>query len=340
MNPLERVIPPVVADDGSVHYSSVLSLSRIKGLAICPMIPDRMIPVIFVPGIMGSNLAEKGGSTPVWLLDGLTTLVEWTSRGPDQRKLILDPHKTDVFTDGTLPKGTDLSDAEKRRRGWGEVAAMSYGDFLVWLENALNDVHAGTEYGRKGLRSQLMNQVVCESDQLPLLEYEEVAMSYRYQFPVHAVGYNWLQSNVDSAARLLSRIREFTQYYRDQKRKCEKVILVTHSMGGLVARYCTGHLGGALDVLGVVHGVMPATGAAAAYKRVKAGTEGSAGLVLGDDAAKVTAVFAQAPGALQLLPSTDYGMGWLRVRDFERVVSLPKQEPYSEIYLKRGNGGG
>lgn len=52
---IERVIPAVIHDDGSVHYTSVTSPSD-DSIAICHVVPDRIIPVIFVPGIMGSNL--------------------------------------------------------------------------------------------------------------------------------------------------------------------------------------------------------------------------------------------------------------------------------------------
>jgi pimeloyl-ACP methyl ester carboxylesterase len=126
---------------------------------------------------------------------------------------------------------------------------------------------------------------------------------------------------------------------------CQNVILVTHSMGGLVARYCTEILLRELKqqdkVLGVVHGVMPTTGAATAYKRVKAGTEGMTGIALGADAADMTAVFAQAPGPLQLLPSAEYGNGWLKIKDGTHTESLPAQkDPYSEIYTVRGKWWG
>jgi hypothetical protein len=81
---------------------------------------------------------------------------------------------------------------------------------------------------------------------------------------------------------------------------------------------------------------MPATGAAAAYKRVRAGTEGPAGIVLGARSFEVTAVFAQAPGPLQLLPTPEYGTHWLKIRDGNRMVSLPRSDPYNEIYTVRG----
>ncbi|WP_175906901.1 hypothetical protein [Burkholderia sp. BCC1640] len=51
---------------------------------------------------------------------------------------------------------------------------------------------------------------------------------------------------------------------------------------------------------------------------------------------KVMPVFAQSPGPLQLLPSPEYGQGWLQIRDGGRFFSLPqKGNPYDEIYTKR-----
>jgi pimeloyl-ACP methyl ester carboxylesterase len=341
----ERIIPPRIADDGSVHYSSVTSAPD-DSTAVCYMIPDRVIPVVFVPGVMGTNLETKGPEEPkpVWLLDSLSTVKPWMTKNPVDRKRILDPNKTQVHSGGKIPSGTAQTEDELRRRGWGEVAYMSYGEWLVWLENALNDVHAGTDHGRKGLRASLCDIVTPGLDKL---KRDEVALSYKYQFPVHAVGYNWLQSNAVSAERLAARIVEITGWYRKQfNYRCDRVILVTHSMGGLVARYYSEVMGQRDNVLGVVHGVMPATGAAAAYKRMKTGTEGVAGLALGPTAAAMTAVVGSAPGPLQLLPGRDYGMGWLRIRDGDRFVDLPqpdkdgKSDPYSQIYTVRGTWWG
>ena len=342
MAALDRIIPAVVHDDGSVHYSSIMSHESDTSPGVCYMVPQRIIPVIFLPGIMGSNLKSidtpSERSQPIWTVNSKWSIAkQWGSAGAANRKKLLDPKKTSVDGSGVVSAGTAKSDAELRRRGWGEVAAMSYGSFLVWLENALNDADASTEYGVKGLRAELMKKLVAEAPGVAPLTYDEVALSYKYQFPVHAVGYNWLQRNEDSAQRLNNRIEQFMEHYRSEfGYMCDKVILVTHSMGGLVARYYSEVLGGHPNVLGVVHGVMPATGAAMAYKRVKAGTEGVAGPVLGANAAEVTAVFAQAPGALQLLPGPDYGMHWLTITDTNRTISFPKNDPYNEIYLQRG----
>jgi hypothetical protein len=113
-------------------------------------------------------------------------------------------------------------------------------------------------------------------------------------------------------------------------------------MGGLVARACSELKGMQGKIAGIVHGVMPATGSPTAYKRVRAGTEGPTGaVVIGGTAEKMTAVFANSPGALQLLPNQLYGNGWLKLgtgtgRQFKEVTSLPNGDPYEQIYKQRG----
>lgn len=327
----ERIIPAVIAEDGSAHYTSVMSAPD-DSTAVCYMVPMRVIPVIFVPGVMGSNLKDNKGKS-VWLVNSAGGVFsDWVGRGPETRKRKLDPAATDVYGDGDIPLGTAQSKDELHRRGWGTVAKRSYGAFLPFLENALNDVHEC----KAGFRAHLMKELVAEAPGVTVLSHDEVALSYKYYMPVHAVGYNWLQSNADSAKRLASEITRFINYYKDQGKVCEKVIIVTHSMGGLVARRYSEADGHRDKVLGIVHGVMPTTGSATAYKRVTTGTEGSAGLVLGPDNSTMTPVFAQSPGPLQLLPTVDYGMGWLKLRNGKEQTSLPVDDPYADIYLQRG----
>jgi len=335
---IERVIPAVIHDDGSVHYTSVTSPSD-DSIAICHVVPDRVIPVIFVPGIMGSNL-QNTEKDPVWVVNSPQAMVGWAPKTPAYRKKTLNPASTSVFKGGELPAGTSLSDAEKQKRGWGTVAKKSYGEWLVWLQNALDDCTAATKYGHDGLRCSLKQGSLAPG--LSALTDAEVSLSYRYQMPVHAVGYNWLQSNEIASKHLADEIDRIIGEYRKTYR-CEKVILVTHSMGGLVARHCSEALGYRDKIFGIVHGVMPSTGSATAYKRVKAGWESDGTVigevarhVLGATAEEITAVFAQSAGALQLLPSADYGNGWLRISDGDQSLKLPQhRDPYGEIYLKR-----
>jgi hypothetical protein len=51
----------------------------------------------------------------------------------------------------------------------------------------------------------------------------------------------------------------------------------------------------------------------------------------------VTAVLADAQGALELLPNRMYGQKWLELRQKEKVIqSWPEKCPYEEIYKVRG----
>ncbi|MDU1612110.1 MAG: hypothetical protein E6853_22405, partial [Enterobacter sp.] len=206
--------------------------------------PDRVIPVVFLPGVMGSNLMSPDGKS-IWKVDGTWSMKSWLVRGAEERKKLLDPTKTVVDPSGTIETESPeerLLFSSRRDRGWGEVGAMSYGTFLPWLQEALNDnqimlTNKTSKNGCLTLRERLMDKPLgAETGESPLTT-EEVALSYQYLFPVHAVGYNWLQSNMDSAQALADRIEKIIGDYKASGRKCEKVILVTHSMGGLVARY-------------------------------------------------------------------------------------------------------
>ncbi|KFI06201.1 triacylglycerol lipase, partial [Massilia sp. BSC265] len=169
-------------------------------------------------------------------------------------------------------------------------------------------------------------------------------------FAVYAFGYNWLQSNGDSARIIAKRINQLMDDLNQSGYECNQVIVVTHSMGGLVGRALVHPKYGNLQdkVLGIVHGVMPAIGAPAAYRRMRAGFEDSGMMfgpensigakVAGNYGDEVTAVLANAPGGLELLPTASYGNRWLRVTHNGRDLDAwPKQgDPYSEIYKVRG----
>ncbi|MDM2928396.1 hypothetical protein [Citrobacter sp. Cm046] len=305
--------------------------------------PDRVIPVVFLPGVMGSNLMSPDGKS-IWKVDGTWSMKSWLVRGAEERKKLLDPTKTVVDPSGKIETESPeerLLFKSRRERGWGEVGAMSYGTFLPWLQEALNDnqtmlKNKTSKNGSLTLRERLLDKALGAETGESNLTTGEVALSYQYLFPVHAVGYNWLQSNVNSAKTLVKRIEKIIGDYKASGRKCEKVILVTHSMGGLVARYYSELLEGDYgqkNILGIVHGVMPDRGAPMAYKRMKAGEAVPVGLVIGSSGAEMTPVLAQSPGPLQLLPGKGYGMGWFHVEGLKQP--LPQTDPYKEIYTQR-----
>jgi hypothetical protein len=169
------------------------------------------------------------------------------------------------------------------------------------------------------------------------------------------MGYNWLKSNGDQAKEIAKRIKALITLYNKGGLSCPGVVIVTHSMGGILARALMHKDYGGLtekEVLGICHGVMPTHGAAATYKRMKAGFEGANSYhpvkaaeqtitkyVLGATAKEAQPVIANAQGPLELLPNVQYGATWLDVQD-EKGNSLmclpspsgPESDALSCIY--------
>ncbi|WP_223530717.1 esterase/lipase family protein [Pseudomonas sp. GL-R-19] len=374
---------------GNPVHTWTLTPSHISDPVHCILPPDGVLPVIFVPGIMGSNLKSKTENlevegVPVWRLDAgflgknMWLATNWIRKSAGVRQKKLHPLRTAVDNKGAVPKrpagsvialpGLDrkktLSALTKRyeERGWGEVSETSYHAFLLWLEDTLNSQFLPHQWPQFDIRPEHLHTVAVEpgpthitrlkpeipiampglganlASQLPSILSDELIARGGYRMPVHACGYNWLDSNEQAASRLAKRIDELMHQYG---RNCQQVILVTHSMGGLVARRCAQLPGMAAKIAGVVHGVMPAIGAPVAYRRCKVGMSDEdpiAGAVIGPTGQEVTAVFAQAPGALQLLPTQDYAPGWLRLIDERGGPAMPRQpekDPYEEIYLRR-----
>lgn len=337
--------------------------------------PAHAIPIIFVPGIMGSNICDFG-NRPVWLLNSVKNIPvglawNWARKNAGDRQRILHPKRTKVYNSGAVPKDSSaqgLTQQDYLKRGWGEVSQASYHKFLLWLDHKMNGERNPANWedfsqGSPGavstplekLTTKLPPGLVMKMDGLPdvaeggfavdPVKSEEMLKRSKSIFPVYAFGYNWLASNKDAAELLKARIDRVIAENNIGVIKCTQVILVTHSMGGLVARACSQLADMSTKIVGIVHGVMPATGAAVAYRRCKVGMkdeDAAAGLVIGSDGKEVTAVFAQSPGALQLLPSEDYGTKWLDVADpsGKLLTSLPVADPYEEIYLQRNKWWG
>jgi hypothetical protein len=359
------------------------------------MLPKRVLPIIFLPGIMGSNLRMSGQRQKelhqkdniAWRPDilGPTNIGSAANESRASRQLRLDPLQTtvdiydpsgpaDVSGDGRhgnvaldksfrSPLLTDDPPTAKNRRtavqkararGWGEVFFKSYGELLQHLESRLNNTFFEGKVRQEWRDIVGVDPHAWLSDprlpQQALTEDELKKVATGCWFAVYAFGYNWLQSNGDSARIIARRVDQAMNDLNQSGYECNQVIVVTHSMGGLVGRALVHPKYGNLQdkVLGIVHGVMPAIGAPAAYKRMRAGfedpgmmggpQESLAAKVAGNYGDEVTAVLANAPGGLQLLPTESYGNGWLRVTHNGRDLDTwPKQgDPYSEIYKVRG----
>lgn len=334
------------------------------------VIERHVLPIVFVPGIMGSRLKTAAGAM-VWDPDDKGFMVKnfglITVSAAEKKALVIGSEFSEKYLQvmSESNKISDKNDKTRADRGWGGVSWSSYGEILKELQNRQWD--------------QTINLF--------------------FEFPVHAFGYNWTASNDLAGEELAHEIAAIIQRYKDKQRKCEKVILVTHSMGGLVARSAI-NLHGAKDrVLGVIHGVQPATGSPAAYWRMKAGFErphtipdiefmqwfknplkmlkhklgrmvqqgvslselpfgavldatiplpdmkvGMGNItawVLGSDGEEVTALLGNMPGGLQLLPNKQYKNNdgwerWLELVDAEgERKAFPVSDPYKEIYQEK-----
>ena len=330
----------------------------------CP--EDVIVPVILLPGIMGSRLKNSLNQT-VWdpdsksLMLGLYGTFSGGVVGPDLfrireshnvrlaasvRKAVLigdkfdktylSPIENKTVKDG--PISIEGYDDDINDRNWSSVSLDTYGQIMRQIESAFPGE---------------LNRLVKRANP----KFNLVKM------PVYACGYNWSQSNHDSGKTVAKRIKEWVKKARDwadaNNAQCPGAIVVTHSMGGFVARSAALSHGAAGDILTVISTVMPTDGAPATYKRFHFGFEnpawdaiGKAGyVVMGRQGEIVTAILGHMPGAQELLPNKQYRDNsgetrWLTIRNPDRnlignlisgpqsYAALPKSNPYTEIYRR------
>lgn len=144
--------------------------------------------------------------------------------------------------------------------------------------------------------------------------------------PVHAMGYDWRQDITALGADIAARLQALIQPE-------DRVVLVTHSMGGLVARSALQQVPALqAKIHGVVHVCQPVHGAVVLYRRfftgMLLGVDG--GLfdlpliwILGDDPLDFTRNMCGLPGPMQLLPAPGYrsqGNHWNPFQQDQQVL--------------------
>ena len=265
----------------------------------------RVVPILFVPGVMGSRL--RLDNDMLWDPDSKLAMLHWAAVPTDswvgsrKDRIHVDKVGAQVMGDQgeDYDASADVFTQGIRGRGWEGVAWSFYGDFLSQFDNRLKD-------------------------QLPP----------GFQCPVYAYGYDWRKNILISANQLQGRITEVLQ-----KSKAEKLIVITHSMGGIVTR--TALKNGAQGVLSVIHVVQPAAGAPVLYRRFFTG--GTAELdgsdvpsrvlnkIMGDTGIKFAKMMSGLPGPMQLLPTDAYtpGFPWLNGTGPDGKL---KTWPYATIF--------
>lgn len=239
-----------------------------------------------------------------------------------------------------------------RWRGWSEVLfSGSYGEMLQMTEYFLNNIEmpnqlapwwqknpvspiTGELMGRSSFKYGNISELLLGdpkhlgADSGVALNENDIKKIARCWYPVHAMGYNFLQSNGKSATVIAKRIRGLVKGYQERGFKCNEVIIVTHSMGGLAARallhpdYGNMLNDQSIKILGIYHNVMPTVGAGSAYKRMRFGFQDKPGKleeikakVIAINGEQATAILANTPAPLELLPGAAYGKDWLKVID-------------------------
>jgi hypothetical protein len=284
------------------------------------------LPIVFVPGIMGSRLRNRENKEIVWEPQdrfwGNAFPIIFQNAEKKRHFLVNErgrPYSPDYLeVDFGEAQSSHAMHQEQIDRGWGGLMQGSYFNFMTWLQ--LIAPHPASGQLPRGCFS---------------LHYE--AWAYPY---------NWTDDNLNSAkglAEIVTNAIEGTEEkYQGTDVRVLKPIIITHSMGGLVSRAYTQLQGGEGEVHGVIHGAQPCDGAPDAYKRMLAGAEGKERFVLGTNQAQVTATAGNMPGALQLLPNQWHktvsgDTQWLKVtgRQDETLLSKPDGNSYSEIYANQ-----
>jgi hypothetical protein len=383
--------------------------------------PGKVIPVIFLPGVMGSNLRMskrrqkelERDDNRAWRPDDMVSswprkaavgvklgLGGWfRNASPAQRQLVFDPNETEVeyyhYTEdrGRFdPEGKETLAADARHqnvpdnleqipplirsharpagasgtskkyetaaqvarwRGWSEVLFDgAYGQMLRTAERALNNMARGEVIDPYGIWKPRYYDTELFSKSSGLdVKPDELKKIANCWYPVHAMGYNFLKSNGESAKVIAERIRGLVIGYEQRGFKCDEVIIATHSMGGLVGRALIhpkyGNLGNdpKIKVLGIYHSAMPTMGAAAAYRRMRFGFQEQDGAeaailaeVIAKDGENATAILANTPAPLEMLPARGYGKEWLKVVDGQgkTICSWPptQESALTSIYLQ------
>ena len=334
-------------------------------------IEREVVPVVVVPGTMGSRLkrtrdlgtqgrevkkngrvvkrgrvATGDGARVAWDPDDAGFLLRFTALDPAARRRLL--IGTSFRHDYLSVVGrTDDGEVDERDRD-------DYDDWAPTLSVAGYDLighdHGEFDRGWAGLHQETYVALLRALDRA---EWSEPIV-HCFELPVHGFGYNWTQSNARSGLDLVHYIEGLKTHYQSLGRECERVILVSHSMGGLVCRQAARtfeqrHGSAGSPVLGVAHIAQPTQGSVMAYQRMKGGVFGWVGVMLGQSGEAVTPLLANMPGALELLPTADYRAApteeepdgarrWISYTDPDTglLVERPQTgDPYAELYRER-----
>lgn len=247
--------------------------------------------LIFLPGIMGSELRKDG--KPAWALSGVPV---WQylaalrlALGGSLNTLVL---RDDDWQKDDLGDGVTASNVINDLHGVpGIVQSAGYSDILTAIPKAFSGVRQGA------IANPQPNQNF-------------------FPFP-----YDWRRDNRANARKLQQFVeRQLPRWRQSSGATDAKVILIGHSMGGLVARFYMEVLGGWKDTIGLLTVGTPHRGALNAVDALGNGIK-----KLGID---MTAVARSLTSLYQLLPiyeAVQVDGHFTRPADTNRIPNLDRE---------------
>ena len=241
----------------------------------------KIVPIMFLPGIMGTRLQDSESGKTIWDPDNVLYMAGLS------RKKISDKQKLLGITNVSAAKpitkaarnvlGLSKSySVEQLDRGYAAIASGFYDRFLRALETKLN-----TE------QSQII-------------------------YPVYVCAYDWRK---DINAIAATEVKDIYNKIKEEQ-ETDEMIIITHSMGGLVAReFLRQNPQAAQKIKAVIHGVQPVQGAVQFYAYFKCGARHFSpwwdipgtilGNILGASKKDFAALCSDIPGALELAPTVN-----------------------------------
>ena len=238
----------------------------------------KIVPIMFLPGIMGTRLQDSESGKTIWDPDNVLYMAGLS------RKKISDKQKLLGITNVSAAKpitkaarnvlGLSKSySVEQLDRNYAAIASGFYDRFLRALETKLN-----TE------QSQII-------------------------YPVYVCAYDWRK---DINAIAATEVKDIYNKIKEEQ-ETDEMIIITHSMGGLVAReFLRQNPQAAQKIKAVIHGVQPVQGAVQFYAYFKCGARHFSAWwdipgiilanILGATKKDFAALCSDIPGAIELAP--------------------------------------
>ena len=241
----------------------------------------KIVPIMFLPGIMGTRLQNSGTKETIWDPDNKTYMIGLS------RKKISDKRKILGITNA--PEAVPIT----------EPAKNLFGKSKPYTTEQLDRNYAAIASGfydtlLKTVETQLRNQET------------------KHIYPVYVCAYDWRQDISAIAAKDVKNVYDKIK----EKQETDELIIITHSMGGLVAReFLRQNPQAAQKIKAVIHGVQPVQGAVQFYAYFKCGARHFSpwwdipgtilGNILGASKKDFAALCSDIPGALELAPTVN-----------------------------------